>query len=146
MTINLVQAFFGLVPPEVIIVGILCLLAIGYLTIRLVGKSTTRLASDGSCANPNFYCICRYCGKVRQLYRTVVKLHKKLNKMHETLTKFKVKLGYSKPPPDKFPYLERTVDLDQINSYERKLNKFHANLDRYHEKILRVLDRIEKQQ
>ena len=144
MTINIVQAFFGFVPLEVSIVGILSLLAIGYLTIRLAGKSTTRRASDGSCANPNFYCVCPYCGKVRQLYRTVVKLHKKLNKMHETLTKFKEKLGYSKSPPDKFPYLEKTVDIDQINKYERKLNNFHSNLENYHVKIQRVLDRLER--
>ena len=146
MTMNLVQAFFGFVPLEVSIVGIFSLLAIGYLTIRLAGKSTTRLASDGSCANPNFYCICATCGKLRQLYRTVVKLHKKLNKMHDTLTTFKVRLRYPKPPPDKFPYLEKTIDLHQINNYERKLDKFHASLDSYHEKIRRVLDRIEKEQ
>ena len=144
MTINIVQAFFGFVPVEVSVLGFLSLLAIGYLTIRFAG--TTRRASDGSCTNPNFYCPCATCGKLRQLYRTVVKLHKRLNKMQETLTKFKEKLRYPKPPPDKFPYLEKTVNIDEIESYERKLDKFHANLDSYHRKIQRVVEQLERKQ
>ena len=140
MTTNLVQAFFGFVPLEVIIVGILSLLAIGYVIIRLAGKRTPRLASDGSCIKPNFYCICITCRKLRQLYRTEVKLHKRLNKMRATLIEFKDKLGYPKPPPDKFPYLKKTMDIDQMDRYERKLNNFQIDLESYHIKLQRALE------
>ena len=140
MTTNFVQAFFGFIPLEVSIVAILSLVAIGYLTIRLAGKRIPRRASDGSCTNPNFYCMCAICGKLRQLYRTEVKLHKRLNKMRATLIELKEKLGYPKPPPDKFPYLKKTMDIDEMDSYERKLNDFQVELESYHLKLKRALE------
>lgn len=142
MTATLIQALSGTETFALSVLGFLVLLALGYVTIQYFRRQPSVRSSEVICNHAKLNCQCKRCLKLKEYYKTIVKLHKRLNDMHETLTVFSTKINYPNRPPAKFPIMKETVDLSQLNRYEKKVDNYHVQLEEYHKKINEYLGQL----
>ncbi len=142
MSAILNHVLFWIKPPVMVVFGVILLLALVCMTILFIHRKRSRVVLDLGCPNPNFECGCKICEKLRETYNKAVRVHEKLNEMYDTLAEYGRKLRYPIPPPAKFPYLKKTVNLHLIEKYGDKLGKYQQRLEKYHDKLDKLIDQL----
>ena len=145
MTVSLV--LLVLVILAIVIAGPLLMFAMAYLMFvlpfNLLGNLFFGPCSEESCNSPNSNCDCDRCVKGKKYYRAALEYHSKLDNFHQNLSNYGTQLGFSEPLPEKFPFLEQTVNWNLINNYEQQLNNFHERLIDYQKKLKGIVERSE---